>query len=84
MSDAPEEWQGDAHQAEQHVVRARDLFQRGRLADAETEMRRALAIDPGRGDWHHNLAVTLEALGKVTEALTALTAAVTTRFSPSV
>jgi len=76
MSDAPEEWQGDAHQAEQHVVRARDLFQRGRLADAETEMRRALAIDPGRGDWHHNLAVTLEALGKVTEALTAYERAV--------
>ena len=71
MSDAPEEWQGDAHQAEQHVVRARDLFQRGRLADAETEMRRALAIDPGRGDWHHNLAVTLEALGKAAEALAA-------------
>jgi tetratricopeptide (TPR) repeat protein len=69
MSDAPEEWQGDAHQAEQHVVRARDLFQRGRLADAEAEMRRALAIDPGRGDWHHNLAVTLEALSKVAEAL---------------
>lgn len=69
MSDAPEEWRGDAHQAEQHVVRARDLFQRGRLADAETEMRRALAIDPGRGDWHHNLAVTLEALGKPSEAL---------------
>jgi tetratricopeptide (TPR) repeat protein len=69
MSDAPEEWHGDAHQAEQHVVRARDLFQRGRLADAEAEMRRALAIDPGRGDWHHNLAVTLEALGKAAEAL---------------
>ena len=76
MSDAPEEWQGDAHQAEQHVVRARDLFQRGRLADAETEMRRALAIDPGRGDWHHNLAVTLEALGKAAEALAAYERAV--------
>ena len=76
MSDAPEEWRGDAHQAEQHVVRARDLFQRGRLADAETEMRRALAIDPGRGDWHHNLAVTLEALGKPAEALAAYERAV--------
>ncbi len=76
MSDAPDDWRGDAHQAEQHVIRARDLFQRGRLADAEAEMRRALAIDPGRGDWHHNLAVTLEALGKVTEALAAYERAV--------
>jgi tetratricopeptide (TPR) repeat protein len=76
MSDAPDDWRGDAHQAEQHVIRARDLFQRGRLADAEAEMRRALAIDPGRGDWHHNLAVTLEALGKAAEALAAYERAV--------
>lgn len=33
------------------------------------EIRRALATDPERGDWHHNLAVTLDALGRHAEAM---------------
>ena len=38
--------------AEQHADRALDFFERGRWSDAETELRKALDIDPDQGDWH--------------------------------
>jgi tetratricopeptide (TPR) repeat protein len=55
--------------AEQRVERARGLFQAGKLEEAAQELRRAIAADPERGDWHHNLAVTLDALGRHADAL---------------
>ena len=38
--------------AEQHADRALEMYERGRLAEAETELRKALEIDPDQGDWH--------------------------------
>ncbi|MSQ89907.1 MAG: tetratricopeptide repeat protein [Phycisphaerales bacterium] len=55
--------------AEARVERARGLFQSGKLEEAATELRRALASEPDRGDWHHNLAVTFDAQGRHGEAL---------------
>ncbi|HIO19596.1 MAG TPA: tetratricopeptide repeat protein [Phycisphaerales bacterium] len=55
--------------AEQHADRALEMFERGRLAEAETELRKALEIDPDQGDWHFNLGLTLERIGRDGEAL---------------
>ena len=65
MADDSGEWTS----AEARVERARGLFQSGKLEEAATQLRRALAIEPDRGEWHHNLAVTLDALGRHPEAL---------------
>ncbi|MSR45108.1 MAG: tetratricopeptide repeat protein [Phycisphaerales bacterium] len=62
--------------AEARVERARGLFQSGKLEEAAAELRRALASEPDRGDWHHNLAVTLDALGRHAEALPAYECAI--------
>ena len=43
----------------------------GRLADAETAIRRALEIDPGEGTGHFFLAITLLSLGRTEDALAA-------------
>lgn len=55
--------------AEQHADRALEMYERGRLAEAETELRKALEIDPDQGDWHFNLGITLERIGRDGEAL---------------
>jgi len=55
--------------AEQHADRALEMFERGRLTEAETELRKALEIDPDQGDWHFNLGLTLERIGRDGEAL---------------
>jgi len=55
--------------AEQHADRALEMYERGRLAEAETELRKALDIDPDQGDWHFNLGLTLERTGRDGEAL---------------
>ncbi len=55
--------------AEQHVDRALEMFERERWAEAETELRKALEIDPDQGDWHFNLGLTLERIGRDGEAL---------------
>ncbi len=55
--------------AEQHADRALDLFERGRWSEAERELRKALDIDPDKGDWHFNLGLTLERCGRDAEAL---------------
>lgn len=60
---------GDWTSAEDRVERARGLFQSGKHEEAATQLRRALATDPDRGEWHHNLAVTLDAMGRHPEAL---------------
>ena len=50
--------------AEQHVDKALELYERGRWAEAEHELRQALEIDPDQGDWHFNLGLTLERTGR--------------------
>jgi len=55
--------------AEQFVDRALDMFEHGRWAEAEVELRKALQIDPDQGDWHFNLGLTLERTGRDAEAL---------------
>jgi tetratricopeptide (TPR) repeat protein len=62
--------------AEQHADRALDFFERGRWSDAETELRKALDIDPDQGDWHFNLGLTLERCDRDAEALSSYEQAV--------
>jgi tetratricopeptide (TPR) repeat protein len=59
----------DPRKGEQHANRAREMLRQGRLADAERELRAAVASDPSRGDWMLNLGWTLEAIGRQDEAL---------------
>ena len=55
--------------AEAHADRALEWFERGRWADAEAELRKAIALNPDQAEWHFNLALTLEAAGRDAEAL---------------
>ena len=59
----------DSRKGEHHANRAREMLRQGRLADAERELRAAVASDPSRGDWMLNLGWTLEAIGRQDEAL---------------
>lgn len=54
---------------EVHANRAKEMLRQGRLADAERELRAAVASDPTRGDWMLNLGWTLEAGNRLDEAL---------------
>ncbi|MFM1822919.1 MAG: hypothetical protein RI967_1185 [Planctomycetota bacterium] len=54
---------------ELHAHRAREMLRQGRLADAERELRAAVASDPTRGDWMLHLGWALEATGRHEEAL---------------
>lgn len=54
--------------AEQHVERAHELYEAGRWAEAENELREALARNPYQSEWHFNLGLTLEAAARYTEA----------------
>jgi tetratricopeptide (TPR) repeat protein len=56
-------------EAEQHADRALEMYERGRWSEAETALRKALEIDPDQGDWHFNLGLTLERVGRDGEAL---------------
>lgn len=58
-------------EAEQHVERAHELFEAGRLDEAEVELRAALACQPDQGEWHFNLGLTLEAAGRFESAIEA-------------
>jgi tetratricopeptide (TPR) repeat protein len=55
--------------AEAHADRALEMFERGRWAEAEAELRKALSLNPDQADWHYNLGMTLEAAGRDPEAL---------------
>ena len=55
--------------AEQHADRALEFFEGGRWSEAESELRKALDIDPDQGDWHFNLGLTLERCDRDAEAL---------------
>lgn len=54
--------------AEQHVERAHDAYDAGRWDEAESELRRALSLNPYQPEWHFNLGLTLEAAGRTAEA----------------
>jgi tetratricopeptide (TPR) repeat protein len=55
--------------AEAHADRALEWFERGRWAEAEAELRKAISLNPDQAEWHFNLALTLEAAGREPEAL---------------
>ncbi|MBT8485636.1 MAG: tetratricopeptide repeat protein [Phycisphaerales bacterium] len=55
--------------AESHADRALEMYERGRWAEAESELRKALSLNPDHPDWLYSLAVTLEAAGRDLEAL---------------
>lgn len=55
--------------AERHADQALDWYERGRWAEAESELRKALALNPNQPEWHFNLGLTLEAVGRDAEAL---------------
>jgi tetratricopeptide (TPR) repeat protein len=57
--------------AEHHVERAHELYDAGRWDEAETELRRALSLNPYQAEWHFNLGLTLEAAGRHADAATA-------------
>lgn len=54
--------------AESHVERAHEHFQAERWAEAESELRRALALRPHEPEWLFNLGLTLDAAGRWKEA----------------
>lgn len=60
------------HSAAHHAAAGYECWQGGRLEQAETAYRAALAMagvdDPARGDYHGELAAVLEALGQDAEA----------------
>lgn len=62
----------DWHEAEEHVERAHEHFEAARWEEAESELRRALSLDPSRTEWHFNLGLTLEAAGRWAAAIRAL------------
>ncbi len=55
--------------AELHADRALEMYERGRWAEAESELRKALSLNPDQAEWHYNLGMTLEAAGRDLEAL---------------
>ncbi|MHC4428143.1 MAG: tetratricopeptide repeat protein [Planctomycetota bacterium] len=55
--------------AEDHADRALEMYERGRWAEAEAELRKALALNPDQPEWHFNLGLTLEAAQREREAL---------------
>jgi tetratricopeptide (TPR) repeat protein len=55
--------------AESHADRALEMYERGRWAEAEAELRKAISLNPDHAEWHFNLGLTLEASGRDVEAL---------------
>jgi tetratricopeptide (TPR) repeat protein len=55
--------------AEAHADRALQMYERGRWAEAEAELRKALSLNPDQAEWHFNLGLTLEQAGRDVEAL---------------
>ncbi len=55
--------------AEDHADRALEMYERGRWAEAEAELRKAIALNPEQPEWHFNLGLTLEASERDAEAL---------------
>ncbi len=62
--------------AEEHADRALEMYERGRWAEAEAELRKAISLNPDQPEWHFNLGLTLEAAERDGEALAAYERAV--------
>jgi tetratricopeptide (TPR) repeat protein len=62
--------------AEEHADRALEMYERGRWAEAEAELRKAIALNPDQPEWHFNLGLTLEASERDAEAMTCFEQAV--------
>jgi tetratricopeptide (TPR) repeat protein len=58
----------DWFDAESHYEKARQYYEDGRWAEAESELREAISMDPSQPEWHFNLGLTLEAAGRHEEA----------------
>jgi tetratricopeptide (TPR) repeat protein len=56
--------------AEAHADRALEMYERGRWAEAEAELRKAISLNPDQAEWHFNLGLTLEQAGRDSDALT--------------
>ncbi len=54
--------------AEILAERAEDLFESGRLGEAETALRQAIAIDRTHPEWHHRLGLILQYAERLPEA----------------
>jgi len=55
--------------AEAHADRALEMYERGRWAEAEAELRKAISMNPDQAEWHFNLGLTLEMAGRDPDAL---------------
>ena len=55
--------------AEAHADRALEMFERGRWAEAEAELRKAISLNPDQAEWHFNLGLTLEQAGRDSDAM---------------
>jgi len=55
--------------AETLAGRAEDLFESGRLGEAETALRQAIAIDRSHPEWHHRLGLILQYAERLSEAM---------------
>ncbi|GAB5495267.1 MAG: hypothetical protein Phyf2KO_03470 [Phycisphaerales bacterium] len=62
----------DWHDAEEQVERAHELYEAGRWDEAEAALRQALAVNPFQAEWQFNLGLTLEAAGRLDDAVKAL------------
>lgn len=58
----------DWFDAENHATRALEMFERGRWAEAEMELRKALALQPDQPEWLYHLGVVLESTGRDRQA----------------
>jgi len=62
-------------EAEQRVERAHELFDAERWEEAMQELQAALRVNPYQGEWHYNLGLTLDAMGRYDEAVEAFKSA---------
>ncbi len=58
----------DWQDAEHHVEKAHEAYEAGRWEEAESELRRALALNPNHAEWLFNLGLTLTAAGRAADA----------------
>ncbi len=54
--------------AEAHAERAQRFYETGQWHKALDAVKRALAVNPTQSDWHYGLGLTLEAMGRHSEA----------------
>jgi tetratricopeptide (TPR) repeat protein len=64
----------DWHNAEEQIERAHELYEAGRWDEAEAALRQALSVNPYQAEWQFNLGLTLEAAGRLEDALNAFQA----------